>query len=109
MNDITNNIDKLFEEFKEQKLYKDYLKCKEKLNCNSKIISLIDEIKRLQKIAVNNKDKVIDERIKCLYKKLYEYPIYVTYIDLKEEVENNLKVMSKTFEKYFFDILKLEK
>ena len=109
MNDIVPSIDKLFKDFKEEKLYKDYLKCKEKLNCNSEIISLINEIKRLQKIVVNNNDKVIEEKLKTLYKKLYEYPLYVTYIELKEEVENNLKLISKSFEKYFFDILKLEK
>ena len=108
MDNIKKEIDNLFNELKESTLYKDYLSAKKQLEKNTEIMDIIDEIKRLQKIATNNKDDVVEKSIKDLYIKLEGYPIYQSYLILKEELENKLYNISKSFNNYFSDILKLD-
>lgn len=106
--DITNKIDELFDELKETNLYKNYVSSKKQLENNSEIKEIIDNIRRLQKIAVNNKDEVIEKELKDLYKKLDSYPLYQSYIEFKEELEYELKIISKEFSNYFYELLKLD-
>ena len=108
MDNIKKEIDDLFEELTETTLYKDYINAKKQLEENTEIMDIIDEIKRLQKIATNNKDEVIEKDIKELYIKLESYPIYQSFLILKEEVENKLYNISNGFSNYFNDILKLD-
>lgn len=107
MNKIQNEIDSLFDELEETKLYKDYLKIKKQLESNKEIMDLIDDIRRYQKIATNNKDENVELEIKKLYDKLYKYPLYQSYLIVKEEVEEELFQIKEQFDKYFEDILKL--
>lgn len=107
MNNIESKIDELFDELEDSKLYKDYVKVKEKLENNSEIMDLINEIKRYQKIEANNKDKSVDEKIKSLYDELNHYPLYQSYLIIKEELEDELFMIKDAFEKCFKDMLKL--
>ena len=108
MNNIKEDIDYLFKELKESTLYKDYTRAKKQLEENAEIMNTINEIKRLQKIATNNKDDIIEKNIKDLYIKLEGYPLYQSYLILKEELENKLYNISNSFSNYFNDILKLD-
>ena len=108
MDKIKEEIDKLFAEIKNSTLYKDYISAKKQLEENSEIMDIIKEIKRLQKIATNNNDNIIEKDIKNLYMKLVEYPLYQSYCILKEELENKLFNISNSFSNYFSDILKLD-
>ena len=108
MNKIETKIDNLFNELESSDLYKNYISIKKKLESNKDIISLINEIKKYQKIAVNNKDNSVEEKLKKLYQKLELYPIYQSYIITKEELEQELFEIKESFEKYFKDILKIE-
>lgn len=107
MNDIQYKIDELFDELEETKLYKDYIKIKKQLHDDKDISKLIDEIKRFQKIATNNKDESVENKIKELYKKLESYPIYQTYLNIKEELEDELYIIKENFELYFKKLLKI--
>lgn len=107
MSDIENKIDVLFDELEESKLYKDYIKVKKQLQKDEEIMKLIDEIKRFQKIATNNKDKSVEEKLKGLYLKLESYPIYQSYLNIKENLNEELFQIKEAFEKYFKDILEL--
>lgn len=107
MNEIEDKIDELFDDLENSKLYKDYLSVKKQLNDNNEIMNLIKEIKRFQKIYVNKKDKNIKIKIDEMYDNLNSYPIYVSYIEIKDELENTLKLISDTFSNYFKDILEL--
>lgn len=107
MNEIEDKIDELFDYLEDSSLYKDYLSVKKQLNDNSEIMNLIKEIKRFQKIYVNKKDKNIKIKIDEMYDNLNSYPIYVSYIEIKDELENTLKLISDTFSNYFKDILEL--
>ena len=105
MNEIKDEISILFSDIKESKLYKDYVKVKEKLKNNNEITTLIKDIKRMQKIATNNKDVKIEKDLKKMYDKLYSIPLYQSYLIIKEELEENLYMISDNFDKYFKSIL----
>ena len=51
MSDIEEKIDELFDDFEESKLYKDYLSVQDKISKDKEIISVINEIKKFQKIT----------------------------------------------------------
>ena len=105
MNEIKDEISLLFSDLKMSKLYKDYVKVKENLKNNSEITTLIKNIKRMQKIATNNKDVKIEKDLKKMYDKLYSIPLYQSYLIIKEELEENLYIISDNFDKYFKSIL----
>ncbi|MBQ9013859.1 MAG: YlbF family regulator [Bacilli bacterium] len=107
MNDITKKIDILFDELEKTDTYKDYISVKNQLENNKDIKKIIEDIKRYQKIVVNNKDKSVENKLKELYKKLDDYPIYQSYLDKKEDLEYELKMISDTFSSYFEKLLKL--
>lgn len=106
--DIAIKIDELFAELKETGAYKNYISAQKQLKNNKEITDIIEKIKRLQRIAVNNKDEVIEKELKDLYDRLDSYPLYQSYLEYKEELEYNLKNISKTFNNYFCDFLKLD-
>ncbi len=107
MNNIEIKIDELFDELEKTKLYNDYVKVKESLENNTEIMSLINKIKRYQKVTVNNDDKLVNEQIKELYKKLNSYPIYQSYLIIKEELEEELLMIKSVFESTFNNMLSL--
>lgn len=107
MNNIQDKIDELFNELEQSKLYKDYVLVKKQLENDEEIMKLISEIKRYQKVATNNKDMSVEEKIKKLYEKLESYPIYQSYLIIKENLNEELFMIKETFEKYFKDILKI--
>lgn len=108
MNDIYIKIDKLFDELEESTLYKDIIKIKQKLISNKEIMNIIEEIKRYQKIVTNNKDMILEKKIKDLYLKLESYPLYQSYLIKKDELEEELFMIKDIFEKYFKELLLLK-
>ena len=108
MDDIAKNIDDLFDSFENSKLYKDFVSAKKQLESNEEIMNIIKKIKRLQKIATNNKDEVAEKEIKDLYIKLESYPLYQSYLIIKESVQNELFQVKEQFDKYFKNILNLD-
>ena len=108
MNDIKCKIDVLFNEIVNSNLYKDYIDVTKQLESNKEVMDIIKEIKRLQKIATNNKDDALETRIKELYNKLHNYPIYESYILIKEELNEELSNIKDIFEDYFQKLLKLD-
>ncbi len=107
MSDIENKIDELFNLLEESNVFKDYIKIKKQLGEDKDINNLIEEIKRYQKIATNNKDNSVEEKIKKLYIKLESYPIYQSYLIVKEELNEELFGIKEVFDKYFSDILRI--
>ena len=107
MSDIENKIDELFNLLEESNVFKDYVKIKKQLEEDKDINNLIEDIKRYQKIATNNKDNSVEEKLKELYLKLESYPIYQSYLNIKEELNEELFGIKEVFDKYFSDILKI--
>lgn len=107
MNNIEDKIDNLFDEIEMSNLYKDYVDVKKQLRNNKEINCIINDIKRLQKIVTNTKDENIELKLKELYDKLDKYPLYQSYLILKDELENELFMIKEVFEKYFCELLKI--
>ena len=108
MNNVQNKIDKLFDDLEESALYKDFIKIKEKLLDNKEIMDIISEIKRLQKLATNNEDIVLERNIRKLYAKLEAYPLYQSYLIKKDELAEKLYMVKSIFENYFKELLLLK-
>lgn len=108
MNEIDKDIDDLFDSFEESKLYKDFVRVKKQLESNEEIMNIITKIKRLQKIATNNKDEVVEKEIRDLYKKLESYPLYQSYLIIKDLVQDELFGVKEQFDSYFKEILSLD-
>ena len=107
MSDIENKIDELFNLLEESNVFKDYVKIKKQLEEDKDINNLIEDIKRYQKIATNNKDNSVEEKLKELYLKLESYPIYQSYLNIKEELNEELFGIKEVFDKYFSYILRI--
>lgn len=103
-----SSIDELFNYIESSKLYNDYVNVRKKLKSNEEIMNLIKEIKRYQKIATNNKDCSVEMKLKELYKQLHAYPLYSSYLLIKDELEENMLMIRDMFDKYFYDLLKIE-
>lgn len=108
MDDIALDIDNLFDSFENSKLYKDFVNVKKQLESNEEIMNIITRIKRLQKIATNNKDEMVEKEIKDLYKKLESYPLYQSYLIIKDLVQDELFGVKEQFDSYFKEILSLD-
>lgn len=108
MNEIKDKINSLFDEFESSELYQRYVSVKRQLEESEDVMNTIKEIKRLQKIATNNQDNDVENKIKKLYKILDETPIYQSYMIIKDEVNETLYGVKEIFEKYFSELLSLE-
>ncbi len=108
MNEIRDKINSLFDEFESSELYQRYVSVKRQLEQSEDVMNTIKEIKRLQKIATNNQDNDVENKIKKLYKILDETPIYQSYMIIKDEVNETLYGVKEIFEKYFSELLSLE-
>ncbi|MEE0699400.1 MAG: YlbF family regulator [Bacilli bacterium] len=108
MNEIKDKINSLFDEFESSELYQRYVSVKRQLEQSEDVMNTIKEIKRLQKIATNNQDNDVENKIKKLYKILDETPIYQSYMIIKDEVNETLYGVKEIFEKYFSELLSLE-
>jgi len=107
MNNIEKEIDDLFNELESSDLYKNYKNVKKQLEENTELNKILTEVKRLQKIAVNEKDKQVELELKKLYEELDNYPLYQSYLSIKEELEEQLQHISFTLNDYFKSILEL--
>lgn len=107
MNNIKKEIDELFDEIKDSNLYKNYISSKNQLNSNNEIKGIINEIKEYQVKITNNYSNELDLEIKKLYNQLNSYPLYQSYLEYKEELNNMLANIIKEFNLYFKDILDL--
>ena len=108
MDEVKKEIDVFFDKIETSKNYQDLLLINKQLKNDDEIKGLISDIKRLQKIATNNHDIVVEQKLKDLYRKLNSYPIYQSYLIKKDELYKELSFTKETFEKYFKDILKIE-
>lgn len=106
-NEIKEKTSKIVESFKESENYQKYLKVKEKMNHNEEIKKLVDEIKRLQKRIVNHpKEKEsLEKQINEILDKLKEIPLYNEFINLQEELNENINYIKSTLDDYFNNIL----
>lgn len=109
MNEIINKIDEIISIIESSNEYKRYLLLKEKTTFDKDIISVINNIKNLQKEIVklqskgldySDQDKLIDDYLM----KLNKYPIYVEFNYLQEDLNKIFQNIKKTIEYHINDI-----
>ena len=107
MENLLNKVDDLVSTIKDSKEYKHYLELEDKISNNEEILSLINEVKSIEKKIVNGKSKDNTDKLKkeldLLINKLNEYPLYVEYIELQEEFNNLFGTIKDKLNKYFED------
>ena len=88
--------------------YKRCVEIKLQMQNNKELISLINNIKSLQKKYVNTNDNNILEEIKALENKLDAIPIYVTYNKYLEMVNEKISFVRDELNQYFDEVFKME-
>jgi len=108
-NIILNKIDEIIDIIKNSEEYQKYIEISNKMKNNKEIMTLIEEVKTLQKKLVKEKslgnntdyiDKQIDEKLK----ELDTFPIYLEYLYLQEDLDNNITLVKTSIEKYINNI-----
>lgn len=86
----------------------EYQKCiqiKEQMRHNVELMTLIDEIKKLQKTYVNTKSEDVLNRLTELEEKLNSIPIYVIYMQYLEKVNEKIAFVKDFLNDYFYQLL----
>lgn len=107
MENLLNKIDDLVDTIKSSDEYKRYLELEDKVKNNKEIMSLINEVKDIEKSIVNSKSKKDTESLKKeldnKLTKLESYPLYNEYIELQEEFNNLFGTIKDKLNNYFED------
>lgn len=108
-NIILSKIDEIIDIIKNSDEYQKYIEVSNKMKINKDIMDLIEEVKLLQKKAVKeeslgNDISLIDEEISNKLRKLEEYPIYLEYTYLQEDLDNSISLVKTSIEKQINNI-----
>ena len=106
---LNEKIDEMISIIKSSDEYKKYMEISSKMEQDEEIMTLIREIKELQKKIVKeesfgNDISTLDEDINKKIKLLEEYPIYLDYIYLQEDLNNTMQMIKESIEKYLYDL-----
>ncbi len=109
MNEILIKTDELIDSIKNSSDYIEYTKLKNMLLSNDSIMTLINDVKSLQKQLVRNsvykKDITnLEEQIDEKLKKLNSNPDYVRYTYLEEDLNTRFQVIKDILEKHINNI-----
>lgn len=96
---ILEKVDEIIEVIKTSSNYQKYLLLQEKMNSNQELISLIDEVKSLQKMIVNGKDKENELNEKMFL--LENNPLYREYNNIVNDINNEFAIVENTLNNYF--------
>jgi cell fate (sporulation/competence/biofilm development) regulator YmcA (YheA/YmcA/DUF963 family) len=85
---------------------KDYQQClqlKDKMKKNQELMKLIEDLKKTQKEYV--KSGIGKEKIDSLEEELYQFPIYVVYMEHLEKVNDMLSYVEEDLNDYFYQLM----
>ena len=85
---------------------KDYQQClqlKDKMKKNQELMKLIEDLKKAQKEYV--KSGIEKEKIDSLEEELYQFPIYVVYMEHLEKVNDMLSYVEEDLNDYFYQLM----
>ena len=108
-NKILDRVDEIINIIKDSNDYKRYIETSNKMKKNKEIMTIIEEVKFLQKKLVKEESlgkniTLIDREINDKLKLLEEYPIYLDYIYLQEDLNNSINLVKTSIEKYINNI-----
>ena len=100
---LNKKLEEVITVIKESEDYQECIKLKEKMKKNAELMQLVDTLKTLQKEYVKNgyQDK---EKLEEVENKLYEIPIYVTYMENLEKVNQMISYVEDDLNDYFYQL-----
>ena len=108
MENFYNSLDELIDYIKNTIEYKKCLELKSKMSSNSNINSLIENIKNLQKKYIkSNYDSDIKLELDKLNEELNNIPIYITYTEYLDRVNEMISYVNDELSDYFYNILNI--
>ena len=108
MENFYNNLDDLINYIKNTIEYKKCLELKSRMSSNSDINSLIINIKDLQKKYIkSNYDLNIKLELDRLNEELNNIPIYITYRENLEKVNQMISYVNDELTDYFYKVLNI--
>lgn len=108
MENFYNSLDELIDYIKNTIEYKKCLELKSKMSSNSNINNLIDNIKNLQKKYIkSNYDSDIKLELDKLNEELNNIPIYITYTEYLDRVNEMISYVNDELSDYFYNILNI--
>jgi len=110
-NEILSKTDELIEMIKKDDLYKRYVLVSKQMKDNEEIMTIISDIKLLQKKAVNLEYKkedisLVEKEISSKLNLLNSYPIYQEYSYLLEDLNGLFQEIKAILESYINGLLK---
>ena len=110
MNNIMNNVEELKKLIEESEEYKEYDRLTKILDTDKEINEIIDEIKKLQKEAVNKEvkkedTKNIEEKLDNLFEELNNKEKYIEYIEASKKLNKLITEIQDRFSNSFNEIL----
>lgn len=102
---LLNCIDEVISIIESSNEYQKYQTISKKMKNNSEIMNLISSVKALQQRLVKEQSlgkdiSEIDEEINKKLKQLEEYPIYLGYTYLQEDLNSNIVLVKEKIENY---------
>lgn len=96
-------LDELIELIKNTPNYKRYNNLRNEMSNNKEIMDIIDNIKKLEQSIIKKKYNKLDfseeeKEVDTLNKKLNEYPDYLEYTYLQEDLNNDFQNIKKIIE-----------
>lgn len=106
---LHEKIDEMITIIQSSDEYKKYMEISSKMAQDEEIMTLIHEIKELQKKIVKEESmghdiNLLEEDINKKIKLLEEYPIYLDYMYLQEDLNNTMQMIKESIEKYLYNI-----
>ena len=104
--ELLNTLDELIYLIKNMPNYKRYIELKKKMSNNNEIMNIIRDIKKIEQSIVKKEYNKLDfsdeeKSLSTLKSKLKEYPIYLEYSYLQEDLNNDFQNIKKIIENSF--------
>ena len=101
--EIEKKIDEIVNEIENSPEYQKYLKLKEDISKNKRLMELINKVKVLQKDYVHHLSS--KEELDGVLNKLNDDPLYREYSNTLYEINNTFAIIETRLNKYFQDKL----
>lgn len=106
MEKLDKALDEVINCIKSSKEYQDCLSIKKKMDDNTEIKELINNIKKLQKKYVrSNYDSKIKKELDLLEEKINNIPIYHVYLEKLEIVNQQIDYVRDSLNDYFYSLV----
>ena len=98
-------LDKVINYIINSEEYKECISIKEKMNDNTELIKLIDEVKNLQKKYIKTNNVSVKEELDNCINRLNSIPIYNVYMEKLNKVNEMIDYVQDELNDYFYKVV----